>query len=132
MIGPTGSGKTFWPKPLARSLNVPFAIADATALTEAGYVGRRRWKIFLKLLQAADFNIERAERGIIYVDEIDKIAKKKWKMSLLHVTFSGEGCNKLPLWRLSKELSLVYHQAVDANTHNKRWSKWIPRIASSS
>ena len=76
MIGPTGSGKTFLAQTLARSLNVPFAIADATSLTEAGYVGEDVENILLKLIQAADFNIERAERGIIYVDEIDKIAKK--------------------------------------------------------
>ncbi|VQR08715.1 ATP-dependent Clp protease, ATP-binding subunit ClpX [Streptococcus pneumoniae] len=76
MIGPTGSGKTFLAQTLAKSLNVPFAIADATALTEAGYVGEDVENILLKLLQAADFNIERAERGIIYVDEIDKIANK--------------------------------------------------------
>ena len=74
MVGPTGSGKTFLAQTLAKSLNVPFAIADATALTEAGYVGEDVENILLKLLQAADFNIERAERGIIYVDEIDKIA----------------------------------------------------------
>ena len=72
MIGPTGSGKTFLAQTLARSLNVPFAIADATALTEAGYVGEDVENILLKLLQAADFNIERAERGIIYVEEIVK------------------------------------------------------------
>ena len=77
MIGPTGSGKTFLAQTLARSLNVPFAIADATSLTEAGYVGEDVENILLKLIQAADFNIERAERGIIYVDEIDKIAKKR-------------------------------------------------------
>ena len=77
MIGPTGSGKTYLAQTLARSLNVPFAIADATSLTEAGYVGEDVENILLKLIQAADFNIERAERGIIYVDEIDKIAKKK-------------------------------------------------------
>ena len=75
MIGPTGSGKTFLAQTLAKSLNVPFAIADATALTEAGYVGEDVENILLKLLQAADFNIDRAERGIIYVDEIDKIGR---------------------------------------------------------
>ena len=130
MIGPTGSGKTFLAQTLARSLNVPFAIADATALTEAGYVGEDVENILLKLLQAADFNIERAERGIIYVDEIDKIAKKSENVSITR-DVSGEGYNK-PSWRLSKELLLVSHHKVDANTHNKRWSKWIPRIFSSS
>src|SRR5699024_6267666 len=76
LIGPNGCGKTFLAQTLARMLNVPFAIADATALTEAGYVGEDVENILLKLIQAADYDIKKAETGIIYIDEIDKVARK--------------------------------------------------------
>ena len=82
MLGPTGSGKTYLAQTLARLLDVPFAIADATSLTEAGYVGEDVENILLKLLQAADFDVERAQRGIIYVDEVDKISRKSENPSI--------------------------------------------------
>ena len=90
MLGPTGSGKTMLAQTLARTLNVPFAIADATTLTEAGYVGEDVENILLRLIQAADYDVERAERGIIYVDELDKIARKSENPSITR-DVSGEG-----------------------------------------
>ena len=82
MLGPTGSGKTFLAQSMARMLNVPFAIADATTLTEAGYVGEDVENILLKLIQAADYDIHKAEYGIVYLDEIDKISKKSENVSI--------------------------------------------------
>lgn len=93
MLGPTGCGKTYLAQTLAKMLNVPFAIADATALTEAGYVGEDVENILLKLIQAADYDTKRAESGIIYIDEVDKIARKSENPSITR-DVSGEGCSR--------------------------------------
>ncbi len=90
MLGPTGSGKTYLAQTLAKILNVPFAIADATTLTEAGYVGEDVENILLKLIQAADYDVEKAEKGIIYIDEVDKITRKSENTSITR-DVSGEG-----------------------------------------
>ncbi|MDE6276338.1 MAG: ATP-dependent Clp protease ATP-binding subunit ClpX, partial [Clostridia bacterium] len=106
MLGPTGSGKTLLAKTLARILNVPFAVADATTLTEAGYVGEDVENILLKLIQAADYDIEKAQLGIIYIDEIDKLASKGENMSITR-DVSGEGVQQALLKIIESTLASV-------------------------
>jgi ATP-dependent Clp protease ATP-binding subunit ClpX len=129
LIGPTGSGKTLLAQTLARILDVPFTMADATTLTEAGYVGEDVENIILKLLQSADYNVERAQRGIVYIDEIDKISRKS-RQSLDHARV-GRACSE-HCSRSWKAPSPACRHRAAASIRSRNFCRSTPRISCSS